>query len=1149
MEKGSRNTKKQFYFLGGLPRSGSTLLASLLSQNQDVYVSPTSALITAMQGAAMGFSQDRSTTASHVDGQLAHILRGTVDGMYAHVKEQNVIDKNRGWPAHIDKLREIFGEEPKIICTVRPVAECIASFVKLQKPENVRQYVRNIMDPNDGMVMRSYVALKHGFENHRKNLLFVEYDDLVNNPKHELGRIYDFLGIEGHNHDFNNIINPVIENDTDAWGIPGLHTIREKLGKSDYNPKELLGDDLWETYQGGEFWNDKPEPKREKKPLDFMLDAGLHGDFERGWKIAEQSDPEDNRAMFNKGWYLLRQGKLLEGMEHMDKGRLEDVFGNKHIGTPLPLWDGISKGTVLLNCEGGLGDQICNVRFAKDIASRGCKVVVSCSPELMPLLKDVEGVSSIISHGTNPLSVYHDFWVPSMSIVNILRYEYKNLSGKPYIKKIDVHKKKNKKLKVGIRWYGNPRFEHQQHRKFPSELMFGLLDNYGCDFYSLQRDEGAELKPDGVEQLKLDTWVDTAKSLSELDLVITSCTSVAHLSAAMGIQTWNIVPILPYYLWALPGETTPYYDSMRIFRQEKYGDWSDPFRKIKKELEKECDAHTLRIDIKKGIGKNNKKNLDLSDESDDEPKRRALELSVSKYLLDGNNLIQRGYNLQAVDIFRRIISITPNNFQAHGLLGDALISVGEYTEAERTLLKAIELNPDYSEAVGNLGNSYVVRGRNTEAEKCYKRAVELMPENTSNHSNLMLCLNYGAHSNKEIYEEHLKWADMHTRHLECVVKHENVSDKNKRLRIGYVSPDFRLHSVNYFFEPLLEAHDKDKVEIFCYAEVGKPDDVTKRLQGLADNWVSTVGMSDEEVTEKICSDRIDILVDLAGHTKNNRLLVFARKPAPVQVSWLGYANTTGIKAIDYRITDTVADPKELTDCYYSEKLVRLPKGFLCFSSSIDSPDVSLSPYKKNGYITFGSLSDSAKISQDVIKVWSLILKNVPDSRLFLKSRALAEKETRQWYLDMFEKFGINRNRIKFSGLVQSFTEHLDTYKNIDISLDTFPYSGTATTSEALWMGVPVITLAGDRFAGRTGASILTQVGLKDLITNNKEDYVKTAVELASDFDRINNLRNGLRLQMSKSQFFNKKEFARQIETAYRDMWRKWCTSINIDKFI
>lgn len=309
--------------------------------------------------------------------------------------------------------------------------------------------------------------------------------------------------------------------------------------------------------------------------LDLQLAAGLRGDFKKGWEIAQLLSQDDPRAVFNRGWYLLRQGKLLEGHKLLDAGRSINVFGNRHIGSTRPIWDGKSKGTVLLNLEGGLGDQICGVRFARDIAERGNNCVVSCSNEVASLFVDVKGVSAVVQHEACN-GVYHDYWLPSMSAVVVLGYEYDNLRGDPYINHTSCGRK------LGVKWCGSPEFEHQQHRLFPSELMFDTVKEQDC--ISLQRDEGSELKPDWMEEAPLNTWMDTLKTLSYCSLVITSCTSVAHLAGAMGIPTWIIVPILPYYLWALPGERTDYYDSVTLFRQTEYGDWKEPFSKISRRL-------------------------------------------------------------------------------------------------------------------------------------------------------------------------------------------------------------------------------------------------------------------------------------------------------------------------------------------------------------------------------------------------------------------------------------------------------------------------------------------------------------------------------------------------------------------------------------
>lgn len=310
--------------------------------------------------------------------------------------------------------------------------------------------------------------------------------------------------------------------------------------------------------------------------LDLQLAAGIRGDFEKGWELAQLLPQGDPRAMFNRGWYLLRHGKLQEGHRLLDAGRALNVFGNRHVGSTRPIWDGKTTGVVLLSLEGGLGDQIHGVRWARDIAARGCNVVVSCSREIASLFVGVEGVSAVVQREA-ALGVYHDFWLPSMSAVVALGYEYEDIDGHPYIARTA-----ESEGHLGVRWSGNPEFEHQQHRVFPQELMFAAVESQDC--ISLQRDEGSEHRPAWMQEVRLDSWEDTRHALSTCDRVVTSCTSVAHLSAAMGIETWIVVPVLSYYLWALPGGKTPYYDSVNLFRQETYGDWLTPFQEVQNNL-------------------------------------------------------------------------------------------------------------------------------------------------------------------------------------------------------------------------------------------------------------------------------------------------------------------------------------------------------------------------------------------------------------------------------------------------------------------------------------------------------------------------------------------------------------------------------------
>ena len=267
-------------------------------------------------------------------------------------------------------------------------------------------------------------------------------------------------------------------------------------------------------------------------------------------------------------------------MKLLDRGRIENIFGNRKPQTPAPMWDGQTSGTVLLNLEGGLGDQIHSVRWAKEIAKRGCRVVVACSGELAGLFESVDGVSAVVQHNAS-FGVYHDYWVPGMSAMIPLGYEYSDISGKPYIPKPAMPK--NKKFRIGLRWQGNPIFEHQHHKKFDPQIMFNAVNNMDADFISLQRDDGSEFCPVWCEEVSLSHWGETRAAVASCDLVISACTSVAHLSAAMGVETWVISPVMPYYLWADGKSTSVWYDSVKLFRQEEFGEWQAPFNSVRGE--------------------------------------------------------------------------------------------------------------------------------------------------------------------------------------------------------------------------------------------------------------------------------------------------------------------------------------------------------------------------------------------------------------------------------------------------------------------------------------------------------------------------------------------------------------------------------------
>ena len=372
------------------------------------------------------------------------------------------------------------------------------------------------------------------------------------------------------------------------------------------------------------------------------------------------------------------------------------------------------------------------------------------------------------------------------------------------------------------------------------------------------------------------------------------------------------------------------------------------------------------------------------------------------------------------------------------------------------------------------------------------------------------------------------------------IVYANAHEVGRRLRIGYVSGDFCRHSVAYFLQPLLRNHDHEAVEVFCYAEVARPDDKTQRLREFADQWLTTVGMTDDALAKRITEDRIDILIDLAGHTGKNRLRVFARKPAPIQVTWLGYPNTTGLSSIDYRLVDDITDPESVCDTFASETLMRLQGGFLCYDPVADAPQPALPPSLTTGGVTFGSFNNPAKISNATLDVWAALLVRRPDARLLLKGLPFADADTRASLLARLGERSVAAERIELIAWSPSPADHLALYHRVDIALDTFPYNGTTTTCEALWMGVPVVVRRGDRHASRVGASLLSQIDLTDFIASSAEEYVEIALRLANDPARLSDLRHSLRPRMAASSLCDGRTFARKIEAAFRIMWQQWC---------
>ncbi|MFQ5643503.1 MAG: tetratricopeptide repeat protein [Thiogranum sp.] len=524
--------------------------------------------------------------------------------------------------------------------------------------------------------------------------------------------------------------------------------------------------------------------------------------------------------------------------------------------------------------------------------------------------------------------------------------------------------------------------------------------------------------------------------------------------------------------------------------------------------------------------------------------RRALRINPrlpGAWLNLGSALAAQGKHAEAADSYRRMIAVKPDAVIAYQSLGNTLRKMDAHAEAVEVFGRGLELQPRHAGIHYDLGNTFKARGEMARAVACFRQALRLQPDYLLAHSNLIACMLYDESSDpQKLFEEQVKWGKSVEGNVPPVQLPGNDPDPDRKLRVGYCSPDFRKHSVAFFFESLLECHDRAEIEAVCYSETDKPDATTQRLRLLAGQWRDTCGMSNEDVYGMIRADRIDVLVDLAGLTQGNRLEVFARRAAPVQVNYLGYASSTGLASMDYRLTDAWADPVGIADCYHTEKLVRLPHGFLCYRPLVDAPAVSGLPARRAGHITFGSFNNLAKVTPEVVSLWADVLKAVPDSRLICKAQRLGDASIRRYYADLFAAQGIARERVELVGRLESSAEHLALYGRVDIGLDTFPYNGTTTTCEALWMGVPVVVLEGGCHLARVGLSILHQLGLEQCIARDKDDFISVAAGLGRNLDDLAGLRAALRSRMPDSPLCDATAFTRDIENAFRQMWKDWC---------
>jgi protein O-GlcNAc transferase len=490
-----------------------------------------------------------------------------------------------------------------------------------------------------------------------------------------------------------------------------------------------------------------------------------------------------------------------------------------------------------------------------------------------------------------------------------------------------------------------------------------------------------------------------------------------------------------------------------------------------------------------------------------------------------NNRLQ-----EALHCFEAALRLDPSSARGHAGYGATLARMGETPKALDAYWESLRIQPVQPRIYSAMATVYLAQGNVELAVDCFRQAVEQSPADEIVRSNLLYALNFDSRATPEdVFREHAEFG----RRLGALAGPPVPWRPKRVLQIGYVSADFCDHAVNYAFEPVLENHRRSVFEITLYSSTPRPDFITHRLRRYASRWRDVRNKSDDELARMVRRDGIDILVDLAGHTSIARLGVFARKPAPVQVNFQGYPNTSGLATMDYRITDEWADPPGMTEHCHTEKLVRLPGGFFCFRPEDGAPAVSRLPLREGRPITFGSCSKPAKWNHAVIRTWAAILRGVPESRLLLHHSTTGSVQTR--VLQAFLSHGISPNRIGLTGAL-NWKDHWEWFQQVDLALDPFPYNGTTGSCETLWMGVPFVALAGRNHVARVGVSLLSRIGLERLVARDEDEYAALAIRLAGDREALSSLRAGMRRRLERSTLLDCRGFTRGLEAAYRQMW-------------
>jgi predicted O-linked N-acetylglucosamine transferase (SPINDLY family) len=998
----------------------------------------------------------------------------------------------------------------------------------------------------------------------------------------------------------------------------------------------------------------------------LLRDDGRGEAAAEAYMAALASDPGHGGARFGLAQVRLANGEWSAGWagyEHRRTSRSFPEADRKRRDAFLaraPEWDGGDEGgRLLLYSEQGAGDTLQFLRFVPALAGR-FRLSLALPAALLPLVADsaaFAGVRLLPLSGRLPAFDYH---LSLMSLPWRLGLDEAGLGMRePYLRAPAASVSRWAKalagargVKVGLVWAGNPQHGNDRNRSLGLGQLEGLLARSGVTWVSLQKELRAgdeavlSRHPEVLRHGEaLADYGDTAGLIANLDLVIAVDTSVAHLAGAMGKPVWLLLPKVADWRWLQGRDDSPWYPTLRLYRQTQAGDWDGVLDRVAADLaalaavEPQPPAPSANSELLALLRAGRHREMEqlarqrLLEQPDDPDLLKLLGVALEKQGCAGEavepllkaeaarpgrfelteilayTLAQAGraeesmtrfralseqrpddwrfaYKLAeqaarvckhgiAVEAYARVNALNPGYIQAYVERARLLSEMHRYGEAADVQTQALALDPDSCALLTNGGVMLTKASRYPEAEVYLRRSLALEPTFAG-----WLNLGYLLKKTRRLAESlaatreaiarstgsllgwrnlcfdlnYASWADESERleaarqyGLAAVAKASPYSrwqvdvQPGRRLRIGLVSGDFIQHPVAYFLQAVLESLDRTAVELFAYSNNRREDDQTRRIRERVDHWRGgVVGLNDEKLAQRVHDDRIDILIDLAGHTATSRLDMFARRPAPVQVLWLGYFATTGMPTIDWVIADPQVLPPE-EESHFLEKPWRLPEIYYCFTPPEHDIPVAPLPALANGYITFGCFNNLTKLTDEVLEVWARILVAVPTARLLLKNGQLKDSANRDHVTDFLAARGVEAARVEMEG-ASSRRVYLETYHRVDLALDPFPYPGGTTSVEGLWMGVPVLTLRGRRFIAHQGETILVNAGLPDWIAGDVDDYVARAVRLAADIPGLSALRSRLREQLRASPVFDAPRFGRHLVAAWQGMWRVWCES-------